>query len=334
MVIIDRAPLGIMALDMKGRIRILNRMAAEILGINEDIYNIRGLNLNQHLDAIGILKGTLKKSLESGGTPINLEGIKYREHFLTICGRKIMNNYILTINNITRIKEIEAQSIMSMLEGQEIERKRLSKEIHDGLGPLLSTIKISLEAVKMELEKMHETRTLKSKLDNIYNLIDNLARDMRNISHSLMPKILDDFGVGPAVESLCNHLNDTEKIEVKYYNSGFEKRMNKSAELNLYRITQELINNALKHSEASQIIIQLVKHPESLLLMVEDNGKGFEKENVLPSQTGIGLKNIETRTKMLGGSFFIDSKVGKGVTATLEIPLKSLNNGQDKDTDC
>ena len=118
MSIIDGAPLGIIALYMSGKIRIVNKMAADIMDVHQDIYRTWGTHIRSYIKDIDALQGHLMQSLEAGGKPFNLEGIRYNDHFLTIRGRQIMNGYILTINNISRIKQIESQSIMSMLEGQ------------------------------------------------------------------------------------------------------------------------------------------------------------------------------------------------------------------------
>jgi signal transduction histidine kinase len=271
--------------------------------------------------------------LEEKKSNFQLEGIKFGNNYLTIRGRMIMDNLILTMSNISNLKEVQAQSMLSMLEGQEIERKRLSKEIHDGLGPLLSTIRLNLESLSSQLGENQANATVHHKLDNIYHLIDTLAHDMRDLSHALMPKVLEDFGLGAALESLCNHFNDLETVELFYYDGGFSERLNKSIELNLYRIAQELLNNAIKHSGATKINLQLIRHLQSIVLMVEDNGIGFDKEQAIGANQGIGLKNIQTRTKMLGGTFFIDTLKGEGTTATCEIPLNMKNDEKDSRPD-
>jgi len=321
--IMDSLPMGIIALDNKGSIRTINRRASEVLGITQDIDRTWGTHICSYIEKDSQLYESLSESLQAGDLGICLESISYNHHYINITGRRIMEGYLLIVHPLSEPGKMEAQSIRSMIKGQETERRRLSKEIHDGLAPLLSTIKINLEAINMEIEKYPQNPALEKKLNSIHELINTLAEDMRQISHSLMPKVLEDFGLAPALESLCNRLNTNEKVEINYYNAGFEERLEKSVELNLYRIAQELVHNALKHSRANQINIQLIRHSETLMLMVEDNGLGFDRKQVNLSTNGIGLKNIETRTKMLGGTFYIDTSQGKGVTATLEVPLKN-----------
>ena len=331
--ILEKAPVGIVAIDGDGVIKMLNNRAIQLLDLTqaEDVTN--GMEQVRHISDLGDLYDHLKEMLEEKKSNFHLEGIKFGNNYLTIRGRMIMDNLILTMSNISNLKEVQAQSMLSMLEGQEIERKRLSKEIHDGLGPLLSTIRLNLESLSSQFVENQANATVHHKLDNIYHLIDTLAHDMRDLSHALMPKVLEDFGLGAALESLCNHFSDLETVELFYYDGGFSERLNKSIELNLYRIAQELLNNAIKHSGATKINLQLIRHLQSIVLMVEDNGIGFDKEQAVGANQGIGLKNIQTRTKMLGGTFFIDTLKGEGTTATCEIPLNMKNDEKDSHSD-
>jgi len=320
--IIENLPVGVVGFDLQGIVKFYNLKAGDLLNFEKDTESITNRPVLDQIKDFSILHEKINHSLSHNGEAFNIEGIRHGNKYLTIRGRMVMETMVVTINDISRLKEIESHSIYSMLEGQEIERNRLSKEIHDGLGPLLSTIKINLEAINIEIENHIDNEKIKKRLYSVYKLIDTLAQDMRSISHSLMPKVLEDFGVGAALESLCNHLGGSDNMEIHYYDSGFEERLDKSVELNIYRISQELLNNAIKHSGASRINIQYIKHPESIVLMVEDNGNGFDKTRQDHANTGIGLKNIETRTKMIGGTLYIDSNEGVGVTATLEVPLK------------
>jgi signal transduction histidine kinase len=331
--VLEKAPVGILAVDGDGVIKMLNNKAIQLLELSEMDFEPESDETVRYISDLGSLYEYLRKFIEEKRSSLFLEGIKHGNNYLTIRGRLIMDNLILTISNISNLREVQAQSMLSMLEGQEIERKRLSKEIHDGLGPLLSTIRLNLESLSSQLDESNAKISVHQKLANIYHLIDTLAHDMRYLSHALMPKVLEDFGLGAALESLCSQFNDLESVELLYYDGGFSERLTKSVELNIYRIAQELLNNAIKHSGANKIILQLIRHPESIVLMVEDNGIGFNKDHAGTDNPGIGLKNIQTRTKMLGGTFFIDSSRGEGVTATCEIPLNINNDEKDSRID-
>jgi signal transduction histidine kinase len=206
------------------------------------------------------------------------------------------------------------------LEGQENERRRLAKDIHDGIGPLMSTIKMNIESCKKDMGDASE-KTLK-KMENVEELIQEVANDIRGISHALVPSALNDFGLISTLENLILKANHSETINIKFFNSGMNQRLDPLMELGLYRIIQELLNNALKYSKAKNITIQIIKHPKDITLTVEDDGVGFNKEN-MPEliNSGIGLRNIETRTIAMGGVFSIDTSPGNGVMSTIEVPL-------------
>ncbi len=318
--VISSAPYGILTIDWNGEITIANYLAREYLGLEYDVKELPGKNILDCVGNIGNLKKLLRKSLKKNKKAFNLESVLYDNQYLNFKLRVIHNGFLLTIENITRLKDIEAAALNSTFEGQELERKRLAKEIHDGLGPLLSTVKLNLETVVSELKQKDNTNLLQ-RLENTSHLIDSITSDLRNISRDLMPTVLEDFGLVAALENLCRRLDETNKLKVNFYNSGMKNRFEKNIELGLYRIGQELINNAIKHSGGATLNIQLIKHKNSIVLMVEDNGTGFDEKAKNPANHGIGLINIEARTKALGGEFFIDSSEGRGVIATVEIPV-------------
>jgi signal transduction histidine kinase len=325
--VISSAPYGILAVNKEGEITIANYLAKEYLDLPYNVKELPGKNIQVCIRHIPKLKNILIKNLKSSKRQINIDAFQYGNKFLNIRGRPIHEGYIITIENVTRMKEMEAVALNSMLEGQEQERKRIAKEIHDGLGPMLSAIKLNLESIRTDIQSIGQNTILK-KIKTTSSLIDGVATDMRNISRRLMPKVLVDFGLSAALENLCQHVVESSKLKVNFYKSGFTKRFDDLIELGLFRIGQELIHNAIKHANASVLNVQLIEHPESIILMVEDNGKGFDEQAKNPKNRGLGLINIESRAKALGGDFFIDSVEGKGVTATIEIPLENELNAE------
>ena len=149
-------------------------------------------------------------------------------------------------------------------------------------------------------------------------MIDQAADDLRTISHNLMPKVLSDFGLVEAIDSLCDKI-DEAGLRVEFISTGIEKRLNKVSELSLYRITQELINNTLKYGQATKITVQLIKRDQSIRLMYEDDGKGFDLNSI---SKGLGLMNIENRAKALAGQVTFDSQPIQGMTAIIDIPTR------------
>jgi signal transduction histidine kinase len=314
--VIEGAPYGIISIDRKGYITISNSLAVDFLGLKIMTDNSQELPILESIDQLTELHEQIRKGIKNGFKDFDLEEIGYRNKYLTIRGRGIKNGIMITIADITSVKDAEHSALNLMLEGQELERKRLAREIHDGIGPILSAVKMNLANIEDEVENLNHS--LGDKFRKSYKMIDEAANDLRSISHNLLPKVLSDFGLVEALETLCEKVDTLKNVEVTFMNSGLVKRLDEIIELGLYRISQELINNSLKHAKAKKITLQLIKREKNLQLMYEDNGLGF---NIKSVNQGIGLMNIENRAKALSGDLIIDSYPEKGMTATLEIPI-------------
>ncbi|MFA8437233.1 MAG: ATP-binding protein [Marinifilaceae bacterium] len=319
--VIRSAPYGILAITPQGHITIANEQATRLLSIQEPLVELPKIAIQKCIAHIPELSQCLRHSLQSNFAPFNLELFSFEDKYLNIRGRSILKGYIITIEDITPIKEMEMLALNSVLEGQEVERRRIAKDIHDGLGPTLSTIRLMLESMRSD-PCFANSQRLNSQMEETLELIDSVTDDARSISHQLMPKVLLDFGLGPALENLCNRINRSEKIQVKFFQTLENSRFDSLIELGLYRICQELLNNSVKHARASEVQVQLVEHAHSIVLMVADNGIGFDKQSVMAENLGLGLINIESRTNALGGNFIIDTSSNFGVEATIEIPLE------------
>ncbi len=197
-----------------------------------------------------------------------------------------------------QIKELELEEaekrkklevIDALLEGQEIERKRIAESLHDDVGSMLSALRLQLE--RFETEEQLASKKAHLSLRNAKDMLDHVATDVRNLSHILMPSSLGKFGLKKAVELYVDQLNHAGKVHFDLLITGFDRSLSESLSLSTYRILLELCNNILKHAEARNVIIQLVEHEDQLVIMVEDNGKGFEP--IDNSSDGIGLRTIE-----------------------------------------
>ncbi|MDQ2178778.1 ATP-binding protein [Marinifilum sp. D714] len=319
--VVKNAPYGMIAIDNFDQIVLVNDQAVSLLKLDAKPNELNELVIFDQIKHIEQLHLKLNQIVENQYRDFNLEALPFDDKFLNIRGRKIVEGYIVTIEDITRDKEMEMVALNSMLEGQELERTRIAKEIHDGIGPSLSTIRLLLENLSSENNRLDNAK-FSGQVSEILDMIDSLTGDIRDISHQLMPKILLDFGIIPALENLVNRINRAERIKIILFHSILSDRFPELIELGLYRICQELINNSVKHSSATEVQVQLIEHPESLILMVEDNGKGFDKTSVMKENPGVGLINVESRTNAFGGNFILDTAISKGVTATIEIPLE------------
>lgn len=314
--VIESAPYGILTIDLQGEVTIVNSQVPELLNLEQKADDIVGIKILSLMNEVEELNTEINNCLRNGLKEFDIPEVFYLDKYLTFRGREISEGMIITIADITSIKEAQYSTLNSLLEGQEQERKRLAREIHDGIGPILSTVKMTLANIEGDLENID--RDLAAKFRKSYGLIDEAADDLRSISHNLMPKVLSDFGLVEALETLSEKINETKSLSVEFINAGIDERLDEITELGLYRISQELINNTLKHAQASLITIQLIKRPESIRLMYEDNGKGFNPDNITK---GIGLANIEYRAEALECETIIESQPGKGMIATVEIPL-------------
>jgi len=216
--------------------------------------------------------------------------------------------------------EVERQQVRhlnALSEVQEQERSRFAKDLHDGLGGMLSGVKLSLANMKgnMILSGDH-VQTFERSLD----MLDNSILELRRVAHNLMPEALVKFGLTSALKDFCDFVNSSKVIHVIFQQVGNVKRLDLSMEVVLYRVANELVNNALKHSQASEIIMQLNYDDHSLTLTVEDNGVGFDK-SILQKTTGSGWPNIQSRIAYLKGSLDIETSPGNGTAVNITIPV-------------
>lgn len=217
------------------------------------------------------------------------------------------------------IKEQDTQSIQQILEGQEEERERVAADLHARLGSLLSSLKWNVESME-ELFKDDEN---KPSISTLNTMVEEIIREMRNISHNMTSGILNDFGLESAIKNLVETFNGKD-IDIQLFSHDFEHRLPKSIELGLYRIAQEALANALKHANASEIIIQLNHFSDKVNLLIEDNGNGFDLQRA-SKKKGLGLKNIRYRAIQLGGEANIDSKPEVGTTISVDVPIEPLS---------
>ena len=220
-----------------------------------------------------------------------------------------------------RISQLEQEkqliATQSVFDGEVQERTRLARDLHDGLGGKLTCAKIYLQ----ELQKSGKFDAAKvEQLNTAMNMLDDSVQEMRRVSHNLMPDILSHAGLKPAVEDFCRSMSP--KIVFKYY--GDETRIDLKLEVLIYRSIYELVNNALKYADASQILVQILRETDSVVFTVQDNGCGFDP--TLETE-GIGLQNIRTRVASFGGDMQIDSRPGEGTEINVELSIENGNEG-------
>ena len=212
-------------------------------------------------------------------------------------------------------KDKQLSAIDAMLKGQEEERSRIAKDLHDGLGGMLSGVKLSF--VNMKENMIMDADSVIS-FENSIKQLDNTITELRKVAHNLMPEALVKFGLNNAVSDFCNAMQMASKIKIIFEPMGIERQLTNTADLYVYRIIQELINNALKHAAPNQILVQLTKTSDKILLTVEDDGKGFNKE-ILASAKGIGMKNLQQRIDYFKGKMELVTQPGEGTSFNIEL---------------
>lgn len=217
---------------------------------------------------------------------------------------------ILKDQKLTQMKkEQKLMTMQAMLAGEETERTRLAKDLHDGLGSLLSTVRLSLPSESKSGQ-----------------LVDNAHAELRRIAHNLMPQALAKFGFLAAVEDLCEEVNHSKQLHISFQHFGELKDISSNLALSIYRIIQELVNNIIKHADASQALVQIIHRDNTLFITVEDNGKGIvQKEGEKP---GIGLQNIQSRVDYLNGSWEMESEPNVGTTVSIQVDLVENKEGE------
>lgn len=217
-----------------------------------------------------------------------------------------------------RIQQLEEEKNLlaarSIVEGQEEERKRIAKELHDGLGVLLSSAKMHFNTLKVSLPEN------KSLIDKAAKILEQATGDVRRISHNMMPGLLTKYGFFEALLDLFEQLDDIKGLHAELVIEGSKSRLPETMEIMLYRIVQEMVNNTLKHANAKNILLKVQVLPVAINGVYIDDGKGFDPRNTL-SNKSIGLTSIHSRIRYLGGEVYLKSSPGEGITYKFEVPL-------------
>jgi PAS domain S-box-containing protein len=221
---------------------------------------------------------------------------------------------------LMREKELEILS-GARVQAQEEERRRISREIHDGLGQLLTAIKFNLEILEDGIPAEAEAST---RIAEVKQLLDNVMKEAREISANLMPSVLDDFGLPPGLQSLCEQFAKGTGLKVAFHEHGLKERLKPDVEIGIYRIVQEALTNIAKHAHAKEVEVQIVSDSKRLRLMIEDDGKGMDVMSPSRKPAGVGgtgLVSMRERAASFSGTFMIDSSPGNGTLINVEIPL-------------
>jgi signal transduction histidine kinase len=300
------------------RIRIINHLLinekykakeAQVIDLQKDKLIASMSNRAQRIITFSLLFGSI---IILFGAYLTIRLYQQRLHTNQIISaqkEQLIQSRVTDLENSLKI-----ETMHSMLQGQEEERERIAKDLHDSLGGLLSTIKLHFDSVQFMSKDIEENE----QYQKAHQLLDEACKEVRNISNNMQPGALLKLGIVPAIKDLVNRIQgeSTPEIELQHY--GDFKDLDQTISLNIYRIIQELLINSVKHANAKEILVQLLEKDNELTVMVEDDGIGYRVEEV---EKGMGTGNIASRVKYLKGEISIDSEIGRGTTTIIAIPV-------------
>jgi signal transduction histidine kinase len=233
--------------------------------------------------------------------------------FFFIAYQKRLLQKQLELNRVVQNQQEEI--IKNTIQSQENERKRIARDLHDEVGAMLSVVKLTVGRI----EKKAEGGKAKELATETKTYLDDVILQVRRISRSLLPPSLEKLGLYFALEELANWVNKSDQLAIECWKSGEQFRFDSKQELAVFRIVQELVNNAIKHAEASHILIDIRFAKQLVAVVVADDGKGFSPEDKM--QTGLGLRNLESRSEMANAKFKMKSSPGKGTRAIIALQI-------------
>lgn len=275
---------------------------------------------------IGVLKNNIE--IEKQAKAIAIQKAKIAKQQIVIYGIVILfilttlflivlhkrKELLLITQQQTNLLTEKTNAASAILNAEENERKRIAIDLHDGIGQMMSAIKMNLSSFISKQYNLNQPDIVL--LEKTLTLIDESCKEVRSISHNMTPNALINSNLTSAIKSFLDKI-DHKKIHINFYSEGLENKLNNNTEIILYRAIQEIVNNVIKHAKASKLDIALIKDNDGLSCNIEDNGNGF---NIKNSFNGIGLKNIKNRITYLAGTVEWDSSPNKGTLVAIHIP--------------
>jgi PAS domain S-box-containing protein len=311
--------------DLKGNLIEVNQVAVDTLGFSRQELlqkNFKDLKTPKYFDTVA---PNLKKIVEHGRHVYETEHVSKDGRVISLEVKSRVINYlgqeaIISIaRETTERRQMDRKILSAVIQAEEKERERISRDLHDGLGPLLSTIKLYINELESgDLETAEKSEMLKQTNE----LINDAISSTRAISNNLSPHLIMDFGLVKALESFSKKVNLAQKVQIQFGNNLENKRFDQTIEIVLYRVVTELINNTLKHANAGKIEIYLEMIEDVLQLTYLDDGIGFDKDKIMSDETGgMGMKNIVSRLQSINGNYRIHSRPGAGFLVVIEIGM-------------
>lgn len=330
--ILDSMFNSVIVSDAEGKITSLNKAACMMLGDSEE--NLSGvmltdfMNLSLHPD-ISSNRITLgENEYQPEITILNRKGMSipvfYARSAITEDGGNL-TGYVSVFHDLTEqksieqeIRQIRRERAVAIHDAQEKERLRIATDLHDGIVQMLTSVSYSIQTLESEIS--NSATDVRAEVTKAKDQVNMAIAECRRISHNLIPLALHDFGLVPAISNLIGRINQENPIRFHFDSFNMEQRTDPRIEKVIYRIFQESVNNILKHSQATEAHIQLIRHEDTVVLIVEDDGIGFNPGSPGTNHKGIGLEAIKARVDDFGGNLTIQSSGDKGTELIIEIP--------------
>lgn len=316
-----------------------NLLGLEIVKSNEKFEDVITLEEGERETLKELLKGKRKSIWVDEIQVLNAQGEKLWLEMSIIPMYQLNSNQRLLIlcTDITKRKEsqieidklteerfeeqvkLQKEQASQIVEAQEEERKRIAKDIHDGIGQMLTALKFNIESIKAE-----NVEATGVKVQRLKDLLSNLIKEVRTVTFNLTPPELSDYGIVPTIQKLTEQLSSLTGKKIYFENkTDFKGRFDSLIETNLYRVVQEAVNNALKYAESDYILISISHSNQKLSIVIDDNGKGFDEQKILKTKkdAGMGLFFMKERINYIGGRIFINSTENEGTRITININL-------------
>ncbi|MFM6925408.1 MAG: tetratricopeptide repeat protein [Ferruginibacter sp.] len=300
-------------------------MARQTVKLNDSIYTD---GMNKRFSEMETKFQTAKKDKQIQEQQFELTKKQYWLYgsigfavLLMLLGYSLYRRYKLKQEKKLQLEVMRQQDIATkaIITAEENERKRIAAELHDGVGQMMSAAKMNLSAIENEITFKDDTQ--KKSFEKVIGMMDESCKEVRSVSHQMMPNALLKSGLATAVREFIDKI-DSRIIKINLYSEGLNERLDTDVETVLYRVIQECVNNVIKHSGANNLDISLIKDADGIAATVEDNGRGFDTKDKQKFE-GIGLKNISSRVAFLKGTVDFDSSPGKGTLVAIHVPITS-----------
>ena len=315
----------IFLVDLKGKFIVVNKRACESLGYDHDELVTMKFTDIKTPKYRGMVAPNIQKIIELGKFTYESEHLTKTGELLPVEMKSRVVNYndekaIISVSrNIAKRKASEQRMLSMIIETEEKERKRFAADLHDELGPILSTLKLYTDLLKKdEFKKISRTEVL----NNVDELSDLAIRTAKEISARITPTILHDFGLATAIQEFCKYINETGIINIKLTTDKYAVKTRSLVETVLYQSAKELINNTIKHASAENITIELRSTNSQIVLYYRDDGIGFDVNKQLELSLGLGLNNIVNKVRTIKGNCDFLSNTGDGLMVVITVKLE------------